>query len=61
MVGRLDVDRGAEAKLFNIYINNMGGGDVRGKLDRIVVGKVIKEKEKRIITMGPQQENIYET
>ena len=58
MVGGLDVDRGVEAKLVNIKEDNIGGGDGPVKSDRIVTVEVLKEMEKGIIAMGPQQENI---
>ena len=38
MVSGLDVDRSAEEKLYNVYVNikegNIGGGDGPGKSDR---------------------------
>ena len=62
MVGVLDVNRSAEALLVNMYFNikvgDMRGGDGSGKSDRIMTIEVLKEKEKGIMTMSSQQEDI---
>ena len=36
----------------------MGRGDGPGKLDRVTTIEALKEKEKGIMTMSPQQEDI---
>ena len=36
----------------------MGGGDDPGKLDRVTTIEVLKEKEKGIMAMSAQEENI---
>ena len=56
------MDGGAEARLVNKGINfhegDMGRGDGPSKSDRIVSIEALKEKEKGIMTMSPQQEDI---
>ena len=48
VAGEIDVDRGEEAKLVNMYINvkesDMTGADGPGKLDMIVTVEVLKKK-----------------
>jgi hypothetical protein len=36
----------------------MGWGDGPDKLDKIAIVEVLREKEKRTVAMGPQQEDI---
>ena len=62
VVGGFDVDGCAEVRLVNKDVNiqegDMGRGDGPGKLDRVVTIEVLKEEEKGIMTMSPQQEEI---
>ena len=55
----LDVDRIVEAQSVNIKEGEMGGGDGPGKSDRVATVEVLKEKEKGIMAMEPQQEDIF--
>ena len=54
-----DVDGGAEVRLVNNGVNiqecDMGRGDGLGKSDRIATIEALKEEEKGIMTMSPQQ------
>ena len=62
VVGEFDVDKGAEARLINkddnIQEGDMGRGDGPSKSDRVVSTEALKEKEKGMMTMSPQQEVI---
>ena len=62
MVGGFDMDGGAEARLVNkdvsIQEGDMGRGDDPGKSDRVATVEALKEEEKGIMTMSPQQEDI---
>jgi hypothetical protein len=62
VVSEFDVDGGAEARLFNKDVNiqegDMGRGDGPSKSDRVATIEVLREKEKGIMTMSPQQEDI---
>jgi len=62
VVGGFDVDGGAEVRLVNKDVNiqegDMGRGDGPGKSDRIATIEALKEEEKGIMTMSPQQEDI---
>ena len=62
VVGGFDVDGCAEVRLVNKDVNiqegDMGRGDGPGKLDRIATIEALKEEEKGIMTMSPQQEDI---
>ena len=62
MVGGFDVDGGAEIRLVNKDVNiqegDMGRGDSPGKSDRVATIEALKEKEKGIMTVSPQQEDI---
>ena len=57
-----DVDGGADARLVNIDDNikkgDMGGGDGPSKSDRVVTIETLKQKEKGIMSMSPQQEDV---
>ena len=61
MVGGFDVSGGAEVRHVNKDVNiqegDMGRGDGPRKSDR-VASIELKEKEKGIMTMSPQQEDI---
>ena len=56
------MDGGVQARLFNKDINikegDMGRGDGPGESDRVTTIEALKEKEKGIMTMSPQQEII---
>jgi hypothetical protein len=54
MVDGIDV----KVKLVNINNGDMGGGDGPGTSNRIATVEALKEKEKGIMTMSPQQEGI---
>ena len=58
VIHRLDVDRGAEARLVNKYVSiqegDMRRGDGPSTLDWVASIEVLKEKG--IMTMSPQQE-----
>ena len=62
VVGGFDMDGGAEATLVNKDVNiqegDMGRGDGPGKSERVATIEALKEEEKRIMTMSPQQEDI---
>ena len=62
VVGGFDVDGCAEVRLVNKDVNiqegDMGRGDGPGKSDRIATIEALKEEEKGIMTMSPQQEDI---
>ena len=64
-VGRYDVDGDAEARLVNKDVNiqegDMGRGNGPSKSDRIATIEALKEEEKGIMTMSPQQEDIINT
>ena len=60
-IGGFDVDGGAKARLVNKDVKikgDMGRGDGPGKSDRVTTIEALKEKEKGIMTMSPQQEDI---
>ena len=42
----------------NIKEGDTGRGDCPGKVDRVVTIEALKEEEKGIMTMSPQQEDI---
>ena len=42
----------------NIKEGDMGRGDDPGKSDRVATIEALKEKEKGIMTMSPQQEDV---
>ena len=44
----------------NIKEDNMRGGDVPGKLDRITTVEALKGKEKGITAMSPQQRRYHQ-
>ena len=56
------MDGGTEVRLVNKDVNmqegDMGKGDGPGKSDRIETIEALKEEEKGIMTMSPQQEDI---
>ena len=60
MVGGFDVDGCAEVRLVNKDVNiqegDMGRGDGPGKSDRIATIETLKDKEKGIMVMSPQEE-----
>ena len=62
IAGGFDVDRGAERRLVNKDVNIQEGDmerrDGPGKSDRVVTIEALKEEEKEIMTMSPQQEDI---
>ena len=45
-------------KIVNIQEGDMGRGDGPGKSDRMATIEALKEEEKGIMTMSPQQEDI---
>ena len=59
-ISGLDVERIEETKLVNMHVKikegDMGSGD--GKSDRVTTVEALKEKERGIMTMSPQQEDI---
>ena len=61
MVGGFDVVGCAEVRLVikdvNIQEGDMGWGDGPGKSDSVATIMALKEEEKGIITMSPQQED----
>ena len=62
VVSGFEVDRGVKTLLVNKYVNikesDMRGGDGSSKSDRVVTVEAFKEKEKGIVTMSPQQEDV---
>ena len=62
VVGGFDVNGDAEVRLVNKDVNiqegDMERGDGPSKSDRVASIEALKEKEKGIMTMSPQQEDI---
>ena len=62
MVGGFDVDGCAEVRLVNKDVNiqegDMWRGDGPSKSDRVATVEALKQKEKGIMTMSPQQKDI---
>ena len=58
VIGGLDVDRDVEAKLVNIEEGDMRRSNDPDKANRIMTVEAVKEKEKEIMAMTPQQEDI---
>ena len=64
VVGRFDVDRGAEMTMFNSDIDvqksDMGGGSVPGEVDGILTVELFKEIGEEVGPMGPEKEYVVD-